>query len=131
MYTCWQQYLKKGRTLIEILKKLFYFLFYKKHFLPPFLVVWTVLIIPWNTFEQSKNLSFFFQFCLMFVSLVVVIFKSSIPKNRRFRPRARQSFHFQKNTGTLKINIFFWKSAKTFLINQRTKSKKKIRNLNF
>ena len=69
MYTCWQQYLKKGRTLIEIKKILFNFLFYKKHFWPPFLVVW---IIPWNTFEQSKNLSFFFQFCLMFVSLVVV-----------------------------------------------------------
>ena len=39
------------------------------------------------------------------------IFRNSIPKNRQFRPHARpsharQSFHFQKITGTLKINIF-------------------------
>ena len=31
------------------------------------------------------------------------IFMSSIQKNRRILPRARQSFHFQKITGTLKM----------------------------
>ena len=31
---------------------------------------------------------------------------SSKTKKRQFWPRARQRFHFQKITGTLKINIF-------------------------
>ena len=52
-----------------------------------------------------------------------IFFRNSIPKNRQFRPRgsvsqARQSIHCQKNTGTLKL-IIFWKFAETFLIHQR------------
>ena len=39
---------------------------------------------------------------------------------------ARQSFHFQKIPGTLKMNIFFWKFAVFFLIHQRTIAKNKI-----
>ena len=32
--------------------------------------------------------------------LICYIFRNSIPKNRQFRPRARQSFHFLKIAGT-------------------------------
>ena len=39
---------------------------------------------------------------------------------------ARQCFHFQKITETLKINIFLWKFANTFLIHQRTLAKWKF-----
>ena len=54
---------------------------------------------------------------------------SSIPKNRGFllsaRPsHMRQSVHFQKITGTLKMNILFWKFAETFLLHQRKIGKK-------
>ena len=40
---------------------------------------------------------------------------------------ARQSFHIQKFTGALKINIFL-RFANTFILLQRTIAKKKIRN---
>ena len=40
---------------------------------------------------------------------------------------AAQSFHFQKITETLKINIYFWKLVDTSLLHQRTISKKKLK----
>ena len=39
----------------------------------------------------------------------------------------QQSFNFQKITGTLKLNILFWKFAQTFCIHQRTISKIKYK----
>ena len=57
-------------------------------------------------------LVFFAIFINRHYSADQVYFMRPIPKNRRIWPRARQSFRFQKSTGTLKINIFF---ANTFL----------------
>ena len=51
----------------------------------------------------------------------------SILKNWQNGPRARQSFSFQKFTGTLKSNIF-GKFANTFLLLQGTIANKNIRN---
>ena len=52
-------------------------------------------------------------------------------KNQQILPRARQSYYiFKKITGTLKMNIFDWKFAETFLIHQRTIVKIKILNYN-
>ena len=42
-----------------------------------------------------------------------------IPKNRQIRPRARQSFYFQKITGTLK-RFFFLKICKYLLLLKET-----------
>ena len=63
--------------------------------------------------------------------LIRYIFMSSIPKNWQFWPgtrgsQARQSFNFKRITGSLKINIFIWKLAQTFLIHQRKIYKNKI-----
>ena len=65
--------------------------------------------------------------------LIKYIFRNSIPKKLQIRPRAsashgRQSFHFQKITGPLKIKIYFWKFVDTFLIHQKTIDKNKIRS---
>ena len=59
------------------------------------------------------------------------IFRNSIPKNRQFQPRPRgwherQSLNFQKIIGALKIYIFIWNFAQTFLIHQKTIYKNKI-----
>ena len=52
------------------------------------------------------------------------IFMSPIPKIREFvNVPAQQSFHFQKITGTSKMNTFF----KNLLLLQRTIAKKKIK----
>ena len=50
----------------------------------------------------------------------IIIFMSPIPKNKQIWPRVWQIFHFQKLTGTLKMNIFVWKFANIFVLFQRT-----------
>ena len=69
----------------------------------------------------------FFWFLKTYTFLLIsYIFRNSITKNRQYR-HSRQSFHFQKITGTLKINIFIWKLAVTFLNPYTSKNNTKIK----
>ena len=54
-----------------------------------------------------------------------VYFMSSIPKIYEIRSALWQSFHFQKITGTLKINIFFFSLHKpSFYIKEQLLKRK-------
>ena len=57
------------------------------------------------------------------------IFMSSIPTNRRILRHVRQNFHFQKFTGTLKMNSFFksWHEPSSYIKDQLPKIEFKIR----
>ena len=71
----------------------------------------------------TVNIYVWFQRFLRFLKMrtllwIDYIFFSSIPKN----------FLFQNVTGTLKIYIFSWKIAETFLLHQRTIVKNKVQN---
>ena len=57
------------------------------------------------------------------------VFFCPIPKHQRIWPRAWQSFHFQKITGTLKEYFFENLQMPFFYILQRTLVKKKIHNV--
>ena len=43
-------------------------------------------------------------------------YESNSKNSARIWPRALQSFHFEKITGTLQIIIFFWKFSETFIL---------------
>ena len=83
-------------------------------FTPPFCEV----------YSRVERFSAFLRFMKRDTFLLIrYIFRSSIPENRQIRPRvrvshARQSFQFQKITGTLKIKKNFWKFVKTFFIHK-------------
>ena len=59
-----------------------------------------------------------------------VFFISLIPQNHRVWPPARQRFHFQNITETLKINLFLHKLA-FFLLPQRTIGPKNLNTFLF
>ena len=60
------------------------------------------------------------------IAVNCLFFYDHVFKNRRIPLRARQNFHFQKITETLKMNIFFGKLLETFLIRKRTMVKNNI-----
>ena len=57
-----------------------------------------------------------------------VYFMSSIPKIYEIRSALWQSFHFQKITGTLKINIFFFLICRNLNYNRTSRNRRQKEN---
>ena len=70
-----------------------------------------------TVYTIHSRVEWFITFFLTYTFLLFrYIVRNSIPKNRHFRPHAlvfhaSKRFHFQKITGTLKVNIIFRKFA--------------------
>ena len=89
-------------------------------------------IVPIKWVENLQSRVEWFRTFFLFLKTGTMLrfqytFMSPIPKNRRIWPCAQQSFHFKKITGTLTINIYFWKFANPFLLFQRKIANKKIK----
>ena len=131
LYSFWNLYI--DNNLPDVL------IFHAKCFLIKFFFITTVLYSVHIVYIRVEWFSTFYDFWkpIHFCSSGIFLgtqfpkignFAHALAARVSYTVYERQSFHFQKITGTLKINIFMWNFAKTFLIHQRTIAKNKIRS---